>query len=196
MLSLLAYWFEKLVQAVRDNIRAVRDNTSATNANTLRVVEQTSATEKNNQLLTDLAPLLQKIVESLNPEAVSFGIELTDIDGADPVQGASPMAVQLPDTTGPKLLTLTPRDAKGFPTTLDGTAEFKSSDESVATVASQSDLVGRIDFVDTTPGKTVQIQFSGDARKGDEVVPVSGVLDLEFIAGEAATLEGALTDAT
>lgn len=194
--------FFTLITWFRNLIKALQDNSSSTNANSVRIMALstdiralTIQTAASNVALSTLTPLIQRLVDSLSSDAIGFSLALAQPDGSDAIQGDSPMAVQLPDSTGPKLLTLTPRDAKGFPTTLDGGATFTASDTTLVTLTQQADLVVRLDFLDTTPGKQLQIQFSGDARMGADVVPVTGTLDITFIAGEAVSIEGGLSDA-
>src|SRR5262249_32775936 len=83
-------------------------------------------------------------------------------------------------------LTVQGVDAKGNPTGLDGAVSFTSSDPAILSVTSTGDLSA--DVVAVGPLGTAQIVGSGDADLGSGVVPVTGILDVTVIAGQAVNI--------
>ena len=86
-------------------------------------------------------------------------------------------------------------DAKGNPTTLDGAITFTSSDPALLTVTSTGNLSA--DVVAVGPLGNAQVLANGDADLGAGVVPVTGILDVVIIAGQAVNIAiaaGAVSD--
>jgi hypothetical protein len=175
---------------------AIAQHTAAMDRNTAANDALTNAVKAGTQTLQRIASTLDLIEEILQPEAAGFNCVLTNLDGSSPVESESPMNVTLPDDAPSKILRLTPKDAKGFPTDLDGPATFTSGDETKAKATVQPDgLSAQLDWDPSVgPGDSVQIQFEGDAKMGDEVKTITGTLDVTFVAGEAATLAASLED--
>jgi hypothetical protein len=83
-------------------------------------------------------------------------------------------------------LTIQPLDAKGNPAAIDGPAVWNSSDYTIVDVEATSDGLTAI-----ATAKTVghaQIQVVVDARMGPDVLPLTGILEIDTVAAEAVTL--------
>lgn len=93
------------------------------------------------------------------------------------------MATQLPDNKK-AVITLTPLDSKGNPTTLDGAATFVSSDASLLTVNPTGPLTA--EAIPVGPLGSAQVQFSGDANVDPGIIEtISGAIDLDITASQA-----------
>jgi hypothetical protein len=84
-------------------------------------------------------------------------------------------------------LTLDPRDAKGNPAVLDGVPVWTSSDAAVVEVTPAEDGLSAVVRA-VGPVGAAQVNVTADARLGEEVVNLSGVLDVQVQAGEAVSL--------
>lgn len=78
------------------------------------------------------------------------------------------------------------KDAKGAPATVDGTPEWASSDTAVVTVMPGADGL-TADVVALFPG-TAQVSVMADADLGSGTVTISGTLDISVLPGQAATI--------
>ncbi len=85
-------------------------------------------------------------------------------------------------------LRISPKDSHGNPSELDSVPEWTTSDPSVLTVTPSEDGMTAALTVTGTIG-TSQVNVSADVRKGDEVLTRSGMLDVQVVAGETATIE-------
>jgi len=83
-------------------------------------------------------------------------------------------------------VTIAPKTAHGNPAPIDGTADFQSSDPTVATVTATGPLTAVVKSV--APG-VAQITASFDADLGAGVRPVEMSGALEVVAAEATTAE-------
>lgn len=77
-------------------------------------------------------------------------------------------------------------DAKGNPTKLDGFVTFTSSDPTILEVVDNGDNTGTAKAVG--PLGTAQLQASADARQGPDVKTITGTVDVEIGASEAAAI--------
>ena len=80
-------------------------------------------------------------------------------------------------------------DAAGNAAPVDGLPTWTvvgANPEIVSLVVSEDGLNCAV--VTTGPLGTCQVQLEADARLGEEVVPITGVLDVEVIASEAVNL--------
>lgn len=85
-----------------------------------------------------------------------------------------------------------PTDKKGNPAPLDGNAQFASTDDGIATVAAGSDGLSAVVKATGKIG-ACQIIVTGDADLGEGIQTLQGVLDVNVIAGQAASF-GITTD--
>jgi hypothetical protein len=83
-------------------------------------------------------------------------------------------------------LTLDPRDVKNNPALLDGAAKWSVADESVAALEVAED--GLSAYVVAKGVGTTQVNVVADARPGEEVREISGVLEVQVSPAEAVTL--------
>lgn len=80
-----------------------------------------------------------------------------------------------------------PLDKKGKPAQVDGTPAWASSDPSIATVEASADGLSAVVKATDNLG-AVQVSVKADADLGAGVRELIGVLDVEVVAGEAASL--------
>lgn len=85
-------------------------------------------------------------------------------------------------------LRISPRDSHGNVSDLDSVPAWTTSDETVLAVTPAADGLSADVTVTGTIG-TAQVNVSADVRKGDEVVTKSGMLDVQVVAGETATID-------
>lgn len=145
----------------------------------------------------DVNEQLQKILSALTVKpATKFLVELTDLDGTNPIGAPMTQKFLLPDSSKDKILRLKPLDADGFEAPIDGAAEFTSSDETLCTVTPQPDgKSARLTFLNKTPGGIITIDYKADADLGTGVKTIEDNIEIDFQAGEAATLGIVLEDA-
>ena len=88
-------------------------------------------------------------------------------------------------------------DKRGNPAPVEG-ATVTSSDESVLVIEDRDDGAGNVSKVAKAVGKlgTAQIQLQADAIVGEAEKIITGTVDVEIIAGEAAVLEVSLGEPT
>lgn len=79
-------------------------------------------------------------------------------------------------------------DRAGNPALVDGAPTWESSDESVVEILEVSDD-GLSVLVGTVGVGTAQVVVRADARLGDDVKEIVGVLDVEVLAGEAFVVQ-------
>lgn len=80
---------------------------------------------------------------------------------------------------------ITPVDAKGNPATLDGLANWSSSNAQIAAIANVSVDSLSADVVPGTELGSCQINVQGDADMGTGITTINGVLDVQVVAGQA-----------
>lgn len=89
------------------------------------------------------------------------------------------------------LLTIDPagvKDAKGNPAPLDGAPSWESSNPEVLVVAPAADgMSATVSAIG--PLGSAQVTVSADARLGPDTKTITGTLDVEVTASEAATIE-------
>jgi hypothetical protein len=87
-------------------------------------------------------------------------------------------------------LSISPRDAAGNPSEIEGVPVWSTSDPAIATVtADPADPDGLTAFaVPVGPLGTAQAHVSVDADLGEGVTTVEGVLDIEVKAGETVSV--------
>ncbi len=98
------------------------------------------------------------------------------------------MAATLPDNlTG--TLTFIPKDSFGLPAKIDGLPTYTSSDETILTVTAHTD--GTAVVAPANPPKlgTAQVTVSADADLGSGVKTITGLIEIEVVAGEAVSLD-------
>jgi hypothetical protein len=78
-------------------------------------------------------------------------------------------------------------DSQGNPALIDGTPEVVSSDESILTAILENDGV-TVTIVPTGVLGSAQVQISADADLGAGVETISGVFDVEVVAGKAVSI--------
>lgn len=124
--------------------------------------------------------------------AVSLYLELFDEAGNITDQGALPMQAIINRNTS-RTFKLTPRDADGNVTTLDGALSVDSANAAISIADLGTDgLSGRL-----VAGKLAgvgPISFHGDADLSAGVREVAGVVDITVPAGEAMTIDIELGD--
>lgn len=81
-------------------------------------------------------------------------------------------------------LSITVTDKRGNPATVQNPS-FASSDEAVVSVVDEG--LTAVASAVGTPG-TATVTFTGDADLGEGVSPITGVLDVEVVAGDAAVV--------
>jgi hypothetical protein len=84
-------------------------------------------------------------------------------------------------------LAINPVDKKGNPAKVDGAPAWAVSDETLATLQPAADGLSAGLFANGPLG-TFQVTVSADADLGEGIATISGVLDVEVIAGAAASL--------
>lgn len=77
-------------------------------------------------------------------------------------------------------------DAAGNPAGVEGAPVWSSSDDAVLTVTAGSDGL-TANAAAVGPLGTAQVQLTADADLGEGVVQITGTLDVEVIASQAAT---------
>ena len=82
-------------------------------------------------------------------------------------------------------LAVTWEDADGQPAKVDGKTTWTSSDPAKATVTAGTGNSQIATLVSLGPTGNVQIQASADADMGDGMKPVTSVMDITIIGGEA-----------
>lgn len=83
-------------------------------------------------------------------------------------------------------VSLAPADKFGNPAPVEGVT-FESSDTSLATVNVSPDGLSA-EVVPVGPVGTLQLKVTADPKIGPEVGVLTGLLDIEILAGEAVTL--------
>lgn len=81
-------------------------------------------------------------------------------------------------------LSINVTDKRGNPATVQNPS-FASSDEAVVSVVDEG--LTAVASAVGTPG-TATVTFTGDADLGEGVSPITGVLDVEVVAGDAAVV--------
>jgi hypothetical protein len=81
-----------------------------------------------------------------------------------------------------------PVDAEGNPAKVDGVPTWSSSDKTIADVTNVATDGLSANVIAIAPG-TVQINVSGDADLTGGSKPITGVLDVNVIAGEAVSFQ-------
>lgn len=90
--------------------------------------------------------------------------------------------------TESKVYGVRPKDAKGNDSVLDGPGVWALTDPAMGTFEPAADgLTAKL--TPAGPVASLAIEFTGDKRLGEEVVPIKGTLPLEIIAGETETIE-------
>jgi len=84
-------------------------------------------------------------------------------------------------------LAITIVDKKGNAAKVDGVPSWSSSDESVATVTAAEDGLSA-SVVAAGPLGTAQINVTADADLGEGVKPIAGVLEVQVVGGETASV--------
>lgn len=105
---------------------------------------------------------------------------------ADSVQYGGELMSLMLSTIQQVTLTLQPVDAKGFPAPVDGVPQWSLSNPEAGLLQVAEDGMMAL-FIAIAPGDT-QINVLADARLGEDVVPLTAVLDVRVIPAEAATL--------
>ena len=100
-------------------------------------------------------------------------------------RGFSPMSTIITDTQK-VIVSVTFQDKKGNPATIDGLPEWSSSDPTIATVEPSEDGYSATVFAVGPIGHS-QIAVSADARLGEEVNIITGLLELDVVGGEAVS---------
>jgi len=77
------------------------------------------------------------------------------------------------------------KQANGQPARVDGETAWTSSDESVIELSESAGNSQIVTLISLGPTGTVQIQASADADMGDGMKPVTSVMDITVIGGEA-----------
>jgi hypothetical protein len=94
---------------------------------------------------------------------------------------------QMKDDQEVSTLPLVVLSKKGNPTSVEaGTVVFASSDPAILEVTDNGDGTAKVKAVG--PVGTAQVQVSADADLGEGVKTVTGVADVEVVAGEAAVI--------
>ena len=84
-------------------------------------------------------------------------------------------------------LSIQPVDKKGKPAQVDGTPQWVSSDPAVVEVVPAADGLSCVAKAKDNLGHA-QISVSADADLGEGVRTITGVLDIDVVAGEAVSL--------
>jgi hypothetical protein len=87
-------------------------------------------------------------------------------------------------------LSVQPVDAKGHPAQLEGDPTWSVADPTIATVTPVP-YDGQTYRADLVPGDnlgTTQVNVSGDADLGEGVTTITGLLDVQVVAGQAVSL--------
>lgn len=145
------------------------------------------AAAATNRELDEMARRLRLIADALEafgvitPETAGL-VAVISISG-DNLRRNAAMAFML--QSGQQVdLTATYQDAHGNPAQVESQT-WSSSDDTVLTVDDHDD--GTATATTTGTLGTAQIQLTADARFGDEVHDITGVLDVEVVAAEAVT---------
>jgi hypothetical protein len=189
-------WLLKLVQQILTIVTRNERKADLLHEDHLAIYEQIKSlrAEQLDQHEKEMAAL-QEIKQLVTiPEAVTLLFTVVD---PDTNEEGEPITMYTKAMDGkPKVLRILPTDAHGNKTKLDGAATFTSSDESVLTVTNNEDGES-CTFVETDAAQldaTAQILVKGDADRGEGVREISGIFDLNFGAGDAATLGFAVED--
>lgn len=137
-------------------------------------------TDEDNALFLDL--LAEFCRRKIKPRIVFTSAK---IDAYNLVQGDLRM-LKITDSQN-VTLTIKPVDKKGNPAPVDGVPVWATSDDTKATVAPAVDGLSAVVSA-VGPLGAVQISVSADADLGTGVKSITGLLDIEVIAGEAAAL--------
>lgn len=84
-------------------------------------------------------------------------------------------------------LAIRPLDRKGKPAQVDGVPVWTSSDETICKVTPAADGLSCVAAATVNLG-SVQISVSADADLGAGVETISGILDIDIVAGKAVSL--------
>jgi hypothetical protein len=95
------------------------------------------------------------------------------------------MATTITDTQKVELA-VTFVDKRGNPSIIDGEPVWSSSNTDVATVEESDDGLSATVFAQGPTGHA-QITVTADSKLGDEVGDITGILELDVVAGEAVT---------
>jgi hypothetical protein len=103
------------------------------------------------------------------------------------VKGVDYMALTLTDTQK-VTATVAPKDKHGHPAAVEGVPLWETTDPTVATVTPSEDGLSCVIAANGALG-TCQVKVTADADLGEGVTPLTGLLDLEVVAGAAVTLD-------
>jgi hypothetical protein len=103
-----------------------------------------------------------------------------------PTEEALMASVQLTDVQEARA-TIAPQDRAGNPASVDGVPTWESSDTSVITVSPTEDGL-TADVVTTGTLGTATVTVTADADLGEGVTSLTGTLEVEVIASQAADL--------
>ena len=78
-------------------------------------------------------------------------------------------------------------DRKGNPASVDGVPAWSSSDATLLTVEAGADGLSAV-VTAVGPLGTAQVNVTADADLGGGVKPIAGVLDVQVVGGEAASV--------
>lgn len=85
-------------------------------------------------------------------------------------------------------LAIAPKSAAGNPAPVDGAPQWSSSDETILTLTVAEDGLSA-EAVTTGKLGIAQVNVTADARLGEGVETITGVLDIEVKASEAVSLD-------
>jgi hypothetical protein len=126
---------------------------------------------------------IESVEDKQKPRLV-FNIRTTEAIG---VIGATMLVLPDDKKVG---LSVHPVDAKGNPAQLQGDPTWSVADPTIATITPVP-TEGTSYRADLLPGKlgTTQVNVSGDADLGEGVTTITGLLDVQVVAGQAVSLE-------
>ncbi|WP_321377058.1 hypothetical protein [Trichococcus shcherbakoviae] len=84
-------------------------------------------------------------------------------------------------------MAVTPVDAKGNPASVDGPPSWTVLGNLIVTLEPSDDGLSCNVYATGTLGST-QVQVTADADLGDGVVPITGLLDVQVVGGDAVSL--------
>jgi hypothetical protein len=131
---------------------------------------------------TQIQKKLDRIIELLEP-GPAVKLVFTSVLEGKITEGVTHMDLRDDQKT---TLSISPVDAKGKPAAIDGAPTWASSDETVISLEVAGDGMTAV-ANGVAPG-TARVVVTADADLGSGTTPITGTLDFNVTAGQAATI--------
>lgn len=169
------------IMAKLDVIDAKVDNLD--NKVSALAVDQDEEFDEIERLLAEIEADTKKILEAVVPSPAAGVRMLITMDGHLIKEGLLPMALTI-TATQKFTAAVSFVDAKGNPALVEGAPVFAASDPAILTVVATADP-NTVEVLAVGPVGAAQLTVTADADLGAGVVNVTGLLDVQVIAGQA-----------